>query len=114
MSGEKIRAIKDYDKLDPEIQEQIKLVYPEGYSQHLIRFKNKNGDMVSALPFETEEKIYLIRMSIDFAEQLILDDDDYDEDGSLIDDVKEKYEDKHSEVEYLSENDNYSPSDDDL
>jgi len=114
MSGGKIRAIKDYDKLDPEIQEQIKLVYPEGYSQHLIRFKNKNGDMVSALPFETEEKIYLIRMSIDFAEQLILDDDDYDEDGSLIDDVKEKYEDKHSEVEYLSENDNYSPSDDDL
>lgn len=113
MSNDKVRVIKDYEKLSPELQEQVKLVYPEGFSHHLIRFPYKNGDMVSALPFETEDKIYMIKMSIEVAEQLVEDDYDYDEDGSLKDNVKEKYEDKYSEVDYLTDNDNYEPTEED-
>ncbi len=107
MKNNKLRVIQDYDKLSNEIKKQIKLVFPEGYSNHLIKFKNKEGETVSALPFETFEKIYMIRMSVKNAKQIILDDSDYDDEGILKDNIKEKYEDEYSEVDYLSENENY-------
>jgi hypothetical protein len=46
-------------------------------------------------------------MSFKRAIQIIEDDSDYDDDGILKDDIKEKYEEEHSDVEYLSENENY-------
>lgn len=107
MKNDKLRVVVDYEKLSDELQEQIKLVYPEGYYQHLIEFKNAKGDKVSALRFETFEKVYLIRMSLSKARQMIIDDSDYDDDGYLKDDIKEKYADEHSEIDYLSENENY-------
>ena len=107
MSLQKLRVIQDYEKLSIDLQEQIKLVYPEGFSQHLIEFTNAKGERVSALPFETFEKIYMVRMSVRKANQIIEDDLDYDDEGNLKEQSKEKYEDKHEDVEYLSENDNY-------
>lgn len=93
----KPRVVIAFEKLDDSIQHQIKLEYPEGFSQHLISFMNKDGEKVSALRFETVEKIYLIKMSIIMAEQLIEDDEDYDDDGNLTDDAREKYEDEELE-----------------
>ncbi len=107
MKTNKVRVIQDFEKLNSDIQEQIKLVYPNGFSQHLIEFKNKNNETVYALPFETDEKMYMVRMSVRKAIQLIEDDEDYDDDGNLRDDIREKYEEDHSDVDYLSENDNY-------
>ena len=107
MKANKLRVIQDFEKVSTEIQEQIKLVYPEGFSQHLVEFKNKDNETVFALPFETDDKIYMIRMSYKKAVQLIEDDEDYDDDGVLKDDIRERYEDEHSDVEYLSENENY-------
>lgn len=94
----KPRIVTAFEKIDSNIQEQIKLEYPEGFSQHLISFMNKEGEKVSALRFETDEKIYLIKMSKIVAQQLIEDDDDYDDDGNLTDDAREEYEDK-SEID---------------
>ena len=102
MSNTKPRIIKDYDKLDRSIQEQIKLSYPEGFSQYLITFLNKDGRYVSALPFETEEYYYLVRMTEDEADMIISTDDDY-EGGILKDDVKEMFEGKYSDMEILAE-----------
>lgn len=93
----KPRVIKDFDKLDQSIQEQIKLEYPEGFEDNLVFFNNKEGNRVSALPFETEEKYYLVRMTTAQAQQLIEEDEDYDADGNLKDDIKEEYQDKHDE-----------------
>jgi len=103
MNISKPRVIKDYDKLDPEIQEKIKLEYPSGYSESLIYFNNKEGKRVSALPFETEDKYYLVRMTIFEAEKIIEDDDDYDSTGSLKDSAKEEYESKYAEDDILAE-----------
>ena len=52
----------------------------------MVSYVNKDGKKVSALPFETDEIYYLIRMTIQEAEQIIEDDDDYDDDGNLRDD----------------------------
>lgn len=112
MKTNKVRVIQDFEKVGSDIREQIKLVYPEGFSNHLVEFKDKEGKTVFALPFETDEKIYMIRMSYKKAVQIIKDDSDYDDDGILKDEIKEKYEDEHSDVEYLSENENYDIEDD--
>lgn len=97
LASNKPRVIKDFDKLEESIQQQIKLEYPEGFDESLIYFTNKEGKRVSALPFETDEKYYLVRMTIEEAQQMIEDDDDYDDDGNLREEIKEEYEEKHLE-----------------
>ncbi|MEL7160512.1 MAG: hypothetical protein AAFN92_07125 [Bacteroidota bacterium] len=95
----KPRVIKNYEKLDDTILERIKLEYPNGFAKNLIRFTDVDGRLTSALPFETEEKYYLIRMTKSEAKEIILEDDDYDDDGVLIDEVREEYADRHEDDE---------------
>jgi len=95
----KPRVVKDFEKLDVDIQEQIKLAYPFGFERKLIKFTNAEGKLVSALPFETEEKHYLIRMTLQEAKDIVEEDDDYDEDGNLKEDIKEEYDDRYNDDE---------------
>jgi hypothetical protein len=98
----KPRIVKDYEKLDENIQEQIKLMYPYGFAKHLIQYKNAEGKFVSALPFETDDRYYLVRMTLIEARQIIEDDDDYDASGELKESVKEEYEEKYGDMDYLT------------
>lgn len=93
----KPRVVKDYEKLDTNIQEMIKLEYPFGFEDHLVIFNNAEGKRVSALPFETDEKYYLVRMTVAEAQEIIEEDDDYDDEGNLTEEAQEEYEDKHDE-----------------
>ncbi len=108
----KPRIITSFEKIAPAIQEQIKLTYPYGFSDELIHFNNKDGDRVSALRFETDERIYLIKMSQARAEELIEEDDDYDDDGNLKEDVKSDFEDKYSDLDYMPDSDDSSADED--
>lgn len=90
----KPRIIKDFEKLSEEIVAQIKLEYPLGFEKKLILFKNKDGKFVSALPFETEDYYYLLRMTANQAQKIVEEDDDYDEDGNLTDEARERLEDE--------------------
>ncbi len=101
----KPRVIQSYEKLPKEMQEQIKLYYSEGFMDNLIEFYNPKGEWVSALPFETDEKIYMVRMSVRKAQELIEEDTDFDDDGNLRDSKREKYEDKYADVDYLFSDD---------
>ncbi len=98
----KPRVVKDYEKLDEIIQEQIKLSYPYGFSEHLVSYVDKEGKKRTALPFETDEKYYLVRMTESEAVAIIDEDDDFDSDGMLKDDIKEEYEDKYSDLDYIN------------
>ncbi|MEQ8323732.1 MAG: hypothetical protein RIC15_01235 [Vicingaceae bacterium] len=111
MDNQKPRIVKDFEKLDPEIQEQIKLQYPEGFYENLVSYYDKEGLRRSALPFETEEKYYLVRMSIAEAKQIIEDDDDYGSDGTLKQEVQDDYEEKHGESDFESSDDDDNSED---
>ncbi|NOY96860.1 MAG: hypothetical protein GXO81_10920 [Chlorobi bacterium] len=113
MNQQKPRVIKDFEKLSTELQEQIKLVYPYGFSEDLISFTDRKGKLVSALPFETDEKYYLVRMTVSEALQIIEDDDDYDNDGMLKEVARNEFEGKYSEIDYIAENMGNDNGDDD-
>lgn len=100
----KKRIIKDYDALAEETLDQIKLRYPRGFAQHLVKYTDRNGKLVSALPFECEDVYYLVRMTIREAEQIIEDDDDYDDDGTLRDDFGLDDEDDAAILDEASQN----------
>ena len=99
----KPRVIKDFEKLDEQIQEQIKLSYPNGFSEFLVAYNDKEGKRRTALPFETDDRYYLVRMTEDEAVQLIDEDDDFGDDGMLKDEIKEEYEVKYAETDVPEE-----------
>ena len=99
----KPKIVKDYSKLTDEIIDLIKLEYPFGFEKKLILFKNMEGKLVSALPFETEDKYYLIRMTITQAQQIVEEEEDYNDEGNLSEEAKmrliEAFKEKEDEEE---------------
>ncbi|MCB9188967.1 MAG: hypothetical protein H6600_08385 [Flavobacteriales bacterium] len=110
----KPRVVKDYEKLDASIIEQIKLEYPSGFYQHLVSYTDKDGNKRMALPFEAEDKYYLVRMSVQEAKDIIEDDDDYDEDGILKDDIMQDYSDKYDDETEEEEEEDVADNSDDM
>ncbi len=82
----KKRIVKDYDALAEDIVRLIKIKYHSGYADYLVTYSNKEGKKVSALPFETDDAHYLIRMTVLEAKRLVKEDVDYDDDGQLRED----------------------------
>jgi len=115
MKNSKPRVVKDYNKLEEAVQKQIKIAYPWGYYKHLISFVNASGKKVSALPFETDEKYYLVRMTIAEAKQIVDDDNDYTAEGILKKSIKLEYEDKYSDDDDdFKEDDDITPTDNEI
>lgn len=75
----KKRIVKDYNQIPGEVKMLLKQEYPEGFSENLIKFNNASGKTVSALPFETDEIYYLIRMTVEEAIQIVEDEEDFDD-----------------------------------
>ena len=71
----KKRIIKDYDQMPQELLIQLKDQFPQGYQEHLLRFNNANGELISALPFETDDIFYLVRMSISGGYHIVDEED---------------------------------------
>ena len=109
MTVNKPKVIKDYEKITDELLEQIKLVYPKGFRRHLIEFTGLDGKKRKGLPFETEEKYYLIRMTIEEAIYVIAEDDDYDAQGNLKLKVQARLADKYDDEDHL---DDFNSNDD--
>mgnify|MGYP006988854308 CR=1 FL=1 len=74
----KPRIIKDFDKLSDDMQEQVKAMYPDGFSAYLISFTNREGQLCSGIPFETEDRMYLLRINNEDTGNV--DDDDFFDD----------------------------------
>ena len=76
------RVIIDYKNITPEILELLTQRFPYGYdSEDIIKFKNAAGDNVSALPIQTVDAYYLIKVSVEMDRKIenFLDDDDEDD-----------------------------------
>ena len=112
-TNKKVRVIKDYEKLDKSLKEKIKKAHPNGYNDDLVFFTNKEGKLVSALPFETEDKYYLVKMTTQEVVDFINDDDDDDNNDNIAisDESPEEFPDSDNDldvdVEDVESDDNY-------
>jgi hypothetical protein len=75
----KKRIIKKYEQLGPDVLKLIKQTYPDGFEDNLITFQTPTGELALALPLETEDTSYLVKMPNN---SLPEDDDDYDAGGN--------------------------------
>lgn len=58
----KQKIIKAYEQLSESLVEKLKEKYPDGYEDHTITFTNSKGEIEVAIPFETEEIYYLVKL----------------------------------------------------
>ncbi len=79
----KRRLVTSFQKLTPEMQEEVKAKYPLGFSDAMMRIDKPNGDFFYAVPFETEEIFYLVKIDVK------IDDSDKMEKDLFSDDIVE-------------------------
>ncbi|MFR9502644.1 MAG: hypothetical protein SNG90_08925 [Rikenellaceae bacterium] len=60
----KKRLVTSFQKLTPEMQAQVKEKYPLGFNDAMMRIDKPNGDFFYAVPFETEDITYLVKIDV--------------------------------------------------
>ncbi|MFI3281683.1 MAG: hypothetical protein R3Y44_06910 [Rikenellaceae bacterium] len=60
----KRRLVTSFQNLTPELQAQVKEHYPLGFTDAMMRIDKPNGDFFYAVPFETEEIFYLVKIAV--------------------------------------------------
>lgn len=61
---QKNRVIKSYENLSPELRAVLRKRYPEGFEDHLMRIMNAKNEPIFVVPLETEDTMYLIKVSV--------------------------------------------------
>ena len=60
----KRRSVVRFANLPEELQEEVKKLYPYGYNEAMMRIEKPNGDFFYAVPFETDEVSYLVKVAV--------------------------------------------------
>ena len=78
----KKRIVTSIHNLTPEQLEEVKALYPRGFSEVMSRIDKPNGDFFYVVPYETEDTSYLLKIDvkIDDVTDDNMDDDLYDND----------------------------------
>ena len=101
MNQTKPKVIKDFDKIDAELLEKVRIFYNNSFADHLITFFNSDGKKITALPFETEDKQYLLRMTDNEVVRVVEEDEDIEDDSFLKNEMKNNIDDP--DMDYLNE-----------
>ncbi len=81
----KKRIVTSYNNLSTELQEELKKKYPLGFTDVMMRIDKPQGDFFYAVPFETEEISYLVKIDVKIDDNV---DDDNDNDYYDDDEIK--------------------------
>lgn len=60
----KKRIVTSYKNLSPELQEELKRKYPNGYVDHMMRVDKLPGEFFYAVVLETEDINYLVKVDV--------------------------------------------------
>ena len=86
----KKRVVVSYKNLSPELHEEIKKQYPNGYTESMLRVDKGPGDFFYAIMLETDEVSYLVKVDVKVDDQ-VEDEDDKD---YYSDEIKETDDDQ--------------------
>lgn len=81
----KKHIVTSLHNLTPELQEKVRALYPLGFTDAMMRIDKPNGDFFYAVPYETADTYYLVKIDvkIDDTADDGADDDYYDGDDEI-------------------------------
>ena len=104
----KKRLVTNIHNLTAEQQDELKNLYPKGFSDVMMRIDKPNGDFFYAVPFDTDEVAYLVKIDVKI------------DDNAQDDDEKDYYDDEIKGADELQGADDdgagdaMEPTDDDV
>ena len=92
----KKRSVVSFANLSPELQEEVKKLYPYGFTEAMMRIDKPNGEFFYAVPFETEEVSYLVKINVKIDDHIEEEDDKdyYNDDLKGADELADSEEDE--------------------
>ncbi|MDE6070391.1 MAG: hypothetical protein K2F92_05930 [Alistipes sp.] len=100
----KKHIVTSFRNLSPEMQEAVKEKYPVGFTDAMMRVDKPNGDFFYAVPFDTDDTAYLVKIDVKI------------DDNSQEEDEKDYFDDEIKGADDLQDDnsDSGDGSDDDL
>ncbi len=86
----KKHIVTSFHNLSAELQDEVKEKYPLGFTDAMMRVDKPNGDFFYAVPFETDEVSYLVKIDVKIDDHSQDDDekDYYDDDIKGADEIQ--------------------------
>ena len=86
----KKHIVTSFPNLTPESQEAVKAKYPLGFTDAMIRVDKPNGDFFYAVPYDTDEIAYMVKVDVKVDDNSHDDDDKdyYDDEIKGADDIQ--------------------------
>lgn len=87
----KKHIVTSFHNLTPELQDAVKAKYPFGFTDAMMRVDKPNGDFFYAVPFDTEEVAYLVKIDVKIDDNTPEDDDKdyYDDEIKGADEIQD-------------------------
>ena len=89
----KKRIVTSIHNLTPDQLEEVKALYPKGFSEVMSRIDKPNGDFFYVVPSETEDTSYLLKIDVKIDENADeVDDEDFfgDDEIAGADEIQEE------------------------
>lgn len=95
----KKHIVTSFHNLTAELQEAVRAKYPYGYTDAMIRVDKPNGDFFYAVPFDTEDIAYLVKIDVKIDDNSHEEDDKdyYDDEIKGADDLQDDGSDDNSD-----------------
>lgn len=74
----KKHIVTSFHNLTPEMQEAVKQKYPLGFTDAMMRVDKPNGNFFYAVPFDTDEVAYLVKIDVKIDDNAAEEDDTKD------------------------------------
>lgn len=87
----KKHLVTSLHNLPLDLQEAVKAFYPLGFTDFMMRIDKPNGDFFYAVPYDTEEVSYLVKIDVKIDDKAHEEDDKdyYDDDLKGADELQE-------------------------
>lgn len=87
----KKRIVTSFHNLTAELQEAVKAKYPLGFTEAMMRVDKPNGDFFYAVPFETDEVAYMVKIDVKIDDNAPEEDDKdyYDDEIKGADEIQD-------------------------
>jgi len=87
----KKHIVTSFHNLTPELQDAVKEKYPLGFTEAMMRVDKPNGDFFYAVPFDTDEIAYMVKIDVKIDDNAQEEDDKdyYDDEIKGADEIQD-------------------------